>query len=165
MPPNATPRLRFREMSPDDLDEMADLLGDPQVMEYYPRPKDREETATWINWNQRNYAQYGHGLWIIETHDGEFIGDCGLTWQTVNEAAALEVGFHVKASAQNLGFAAEAATACRDFASSHALASRLVAIIHHDNRPSQRVAAKIGMHRDRTLTHSSPIHLVYAMDL
>ncbi|MGO2646757.1 MAG: GNAT family N-acetyltransferase [Brevibacterium aurantiacum] len=109
MPPNATPRLRFREMSPDDLDEMADLLGDPRVMEYYPRPKDREEAAGWINWNQRNYAEYGHGLWVIETHDGEFIGDCGLTWQKVNEAAALEVGFHVKASAQNLGFAAEAA--------------------------------------------------------
>ncbi len=152
-------------MSPDDLDEMADLLGDPQVMEYYPHPKDREEAARWINWNQRSYAADGLGLWVIETHDGEFIGDCGLTWQTVNESPALEIGFHVKASAQNLGFATEAAASCRDFASSHVLASRLVAIIHHNNRHSQRVAAKIGMHRDRTLTHSSPIHLVYARDL
>lgn len=165
MPPNATPRLRFREMSTDDLDEMAGLLGDPRVMEYYPHPKNRTEAAGWIDWNVRNYAEYGHGLWVIETHAGEFIGDCGLTWQKVDETPALEVGFHVAQSAQGFGYATEAALACRDFASSHALASRLVSIIHRDNRPSQRVAEKIGMNPDRTLTHSSPVHLVYAMDL
>lgn len=49
-------------MSTDDLDEMADLLGDPRVMEYYPHPKDRAEAAGWIIWNQRNYAAYEHGL-------------------------------------------------------------------------------------------------------
>ncbi|MDN5587089.1 MAG: GNAT family N-acetyltransferase [Brevibacterium sp.] len=152
-------------MSTDDLDEMAGLLGDPRVMEYYPHPKNRTEAAGWIDWNVRNYAEYGHGLWVIETHAGEFIGDCGLTWQKVDETPALEVGFHVAQSAQGFGYATEAALACRDFASSHALASRLVSIIHRDNRPSQRVAEKIGMNPERTLTHSSPVHLVYAMDL
>jgi pimeloyl-ACP methyl ester carboxylesterase len=34
-------RLTFREMSLDDLDDMALLLGDPEVMTYYPRPKVR----------------------------------------------------------------------------------------------------------------------------
>jgi RimJ/RimL family protein N-acetyltransferase len=36
MPPD-TDRLTFREMTPGDLDDMAALLGDPDVMTYYPR--------------------------------------------------------------------------------------------------------------------------------
>ena len=113
-----------------DLDDMADLLGDPRVMEYYPHPKNRREAASWIDWNRRNYAQYGHGLWIIETLDQDFIGDCGLTWQTVNEAPELEVGYRVKTSAQGLGYATEAAAVCRDYARSRALSSRLVSCPH-----------------------------------
>jgi len=31
-------RLTFRDMTPDDLDDLALLLGDPEVMTYYPRP-------------------------------------------------------------------------------------------------------------------------------
>lgn len=165
MQPNATSRLRFREMSSDDLDEMGDLLGDPRVMEYYPQPKDREAAATWIEWNQRNYATHGYGLWIIEDNDGKFIGDCGLTWQKLEDSIELEVGYHVKSSAHGRGFAAEAAAACRDFARSRALASRLVAIVHQDNRASQRVAEKIGMGIDPRLNHSSSLHIVHAMDL
>jgi Acetyltransferase (GNAT) domain len=41
-------RLTFREMTPDDLDDIALLLGDPDVMTYYPRPKTRDEAAYWI---------------------------------------------------------------------------------------------------------------------
>src|ERR1700754_4408129 len=33
-PPEPTPRLAFREMTPDDLDDMAALLGDSDVMRY-----------------------------------------------------------------------------------------------------------------------------------
>lgn len=33
----------------------------------------------WIEWNRRNYTEHGFGLWVIETHGGEFVGDCGLT--------------------------------------------------------------------------------------
>ncbi|WP_181026379.1 GNAT family N-acetyltransferase [Rathayibacter tritici] len=42
MLPSATARLRFREMTDADLPLMADLLGDPVVMQYYPAPKSRE---------------------------------------------------------------------------------------------------------------------------
>ena len=54
MPPPPTARLRFRAMTDDDLDAMADLLGDPVVMTYYPAPKTRAEAQAWIEWNQRN---------------------------------------------------------------------------------------------------------------
>jgi RimJ/RimL family protein N-acetyltransferase len=128
-------------MSMTDLDDMASMLGDPKVMEFYPVPKDRDEAAAWIGWNVRNYAEHGFGLWIVETHDGEFIGDSGLTWQTVNGVPLLEVGYHVRTAAQGKGFATEAALACRDH------------------------ARRLGMRQDPSLRHASPIHEVFSIRL
>ena len=142
-----TVRLTFREMNTGDLGEMAALLGDPDVMTYYPRPKTRQEAAQWIDWNRRLYRTRGYGLWLLATADGEFAGDCGLTPQVVDCVTELEVGYHVRRALQGRGYATEAAAACRDFARTVLGASRLVAIIHPDNRPSQRVAEKIGLSR------------------
>ncbi len=147
MLPGPSARLRFREMTPADLNDLADLLGDPQVMEFYPAPKSRDDAAQWIAWNQENYAIHGFGLWIIETHAGQFVGDCGLTWQEVNGVRMLEVGYHVRAVLHGQGYATEAATVCRDFARTELDAAELVAIIHPDNTASERVAQKIGMTR------------------
>ncbi|WP_443074781.1 GNAT family N-acetyltransferase [Streptomyces sp. NBC_01431] len=57
--PPPTPRLAFRQMAEDDLDDMAALLGDPTVMRYHPRPKSRQEALAWIDWNQRLHRQEG----------------------------------------------------------------------------------------------------------
>ncbi|MCJ1704565.1 GNAT family N-acetyltransferase [Rathayibacter sp. VKM Ac-2926] len=145
MLPFDTARLRFREMTAADVDLLAGLLGDAEVMRYYPASKTRAEAADWIAWNRRNYERDGFGLWIIETTDREFVGDCGLTWQGVNGVPELEVGYHVRSSLQGRGYATEAATACLELARRCGLAERLVAIIHPENSASQRVAEKIGL--------------------
>ena len=145
MIPPPTERLRFREMTDADLDHMADLLGDPDVMRHYPRPKTRDEALGWIRWNERNYAEHGYGLWIVESHTGEFIGDCGLTWQQVDGQQILEVGYHTARTMQGRGYASEAARACVDLATGTIGESRVVAIINPENTPSRRVAEKIGL--------------------
>ncbi|MCS5734117.1 GNAT family N-acetyltransferase [Herbiconiux daphne] len=104
-------------------------------------------SGQWIEWNLRNYATQGYGLWIVETSDGEFVGDCGLTWQVAGGRRVLEVGYHVLPGQQGLGYATEAAAACRDLARELELAPELVAIIHPQNTASGRVAEKIGMRR------------------
>jgi RimJ/RimL family protein N-acetyltransferase len=162
MPPD-TARLTFREMDANDLDDMAALLGDPDVMTYYPRPKTRPEAAQWIDWNRRLYRTRGYGLWLLATADGEFAGDCGLTPQVVDGVTELEVGYHVRPALQGRGYATEAAAACRDFARTVLGASRLIAIIHPDNRPSQRVAEKIGLRPEkRSLVHGGREAIIYA---
>lgn len=138
-------RLNFRNMTDDDLDDMAQLLGDPDVMAFYPRPRTVSEAQAWIDWNKANYEMYGYGLWIIETTSGVFLGDCGLTWQSVNGRPELEVGYHVRPTMQGRGYATEAAAACRDFARDVLRHDHLVAIIHPKNDASRRVAEKIGL--------------------
>ena len=140
-------------MTDDDLAEIAALLGDPEVMAFYASPKSRAEAQRWIDWNVANYTTHGYGLWIIETHTGEFVGDCGLTWQLVDGHRELEVGYHVRHDLQGQGYATEAAQACRAFAARLG-EPHLVAIIHPDNIPSQRVAQKIGLTLESTSADS-----------
>ena len=155
-PPAPTQRLGFQEMTEDDLDDMAALLGDPNVMRHYPSPKTREEALAWIEWNQRLYRQEGFGLWLVTLRaTGEFVGDCGLTLQVVEGVTDLEVGYHVRADLQGNGYATEAAAACRDHARTVVEAKRLIAIIAPDNQPSQRVAEKIGLPFERDATSRS----------
>jgi RimJ/RimL family protein N-acetyltransferase len=148
--PPPTPRLAFREMTLDDLDDMAALLGDPEVMRYYPHPKGRDEALAWIMWNQRLYREHGFGLWLLTLRDGgEFVGDCGLTPQHVDGVTEVEVGYHVRAVLQGRGLATEAAAACRGYAHDVLGADRLIAIIDPRNQPSQRVAEKVGLVLER----------------
>jgi len=159
-------RLMFREMSPDDLDDVALLLGDPEVMTYYPRPKTRAEAAQWIEWNRGLYRAHGYGLWLLTAADVGFVGDCGLTPQVVDGVTELEVGYHVLPALQGRGYATEAAAAARDFARDVLGATRLIAIIHPDNWPSQRVAEKIGLRPEkRTTVHGGRDSVIYAAAL
>ncbi|MEO3794774.1 GNAT family N-acetyltransferase [Nonomuraea sp. B10E15] len=164
--PGPTQRLSFREMTGEDLDDMAALLGDPEVMRYYPRPKTREEASGWIEGNQRLYRKYGHGLWLITLRDiGEFVGNCGLTPQDVEGTVHIEIGYLVRAELQGNGYATEAAAACRDYARDVLHLDKLIAIINPDNVPSQRVAEKLGLSLERHATYNERQQRIYVGNL
>ena len=65
MLPSPTPRLRFREMTDDDLDEMTAVLGAPDPARPERRQRTREDAERWIAWNIQNYAEHGtaSGSW------------------------------------------------------------------------------------------------------
>jgi RimJ/RimL family protein N-acetyltransferase len=119
--------------------------------------------AEWIEWNVANYAVHGFGLWIIETHAGEFLGDCGLTMQEIDGQSCVESGWHVRSDLRRQGFAAEAAFSVREAARDAGI-GHLVAIIRPENVASQGVARKIGMSLEREVDKCGPA-LVFGMDL
>lgn len=47
--------------------------------------------------------------------EGQFAGDCGLTYQDVEGLRELEIGYHVIERECGTGYATEAARACLDF--------------------------------------------------
>jgi RimJ/RimL family protein N-acetyltransferase len=84
----------------------------------------------------------------------------------VDGVTELEVGYHVLPEFQGLGYATEAAAASRDFARAVLGARRLIAIIHPDNKPSQRVAEKIGLRPEkRAAGHGGRESVIYAAAL
>ena len=110
-------------------------------MTYYPRPKTRRRRPSGSTGTAACTARACYGLWLLATADGDFAGELRSHPQVVDGVTELEVGYHVRAwPLQGRGYATEAAAACRDYARTALGASRLIAIIHPDNRPSQRVA-------------------------
>jgi RimJ/RimL family protein N-acetyltransferase len=86
----------------------------------------------------------------------------GLTVQNVEGAAHVEIGYLVRADLQGNGYATEAATACRDHARDVLRLDRLIAIINPANRPSQRVAEKLGLALERSATWNDQKVSIYA---
>lgn len=153
MLPLPTSRLRFREMTDSDLPDIASLdLGGSRG------------PAGWIAWNRRNYEEHGFGLWVVETHDGGFVGDCGLTLQEVEGTWLVEVGWHVRPDLRRQGYATEAAESVKNAARAVGV-EHLIAIIRPDNTPLQRVAAKIGLVLEREVEKRGGPALVFGADL
>jgi RimJ/RimL family protein N-acetyltransferase len=159
-----TERLRLRRLTWDDLDDLAAILGDPDVMRYYRKPFGRVETRGWIRWNLDLYTDHGFGLWaVILKENGMFVGDCGLTIQVVDGEEEVEVGYHVKKMSWGHGLATEAAAACRDYAFDVLGRDRLIAIIDPENAASRRVAEKIGMTVEKQVVRHDRRQLIYSM--
>ncbi|MBL9117637.1 MAG: GNAT family N-acetyltransferase [Verrucomicrobiaceae bacterium] len=170
-----TEQLQLRQMTLDDVPALLKVFGDADAMRFYPTPFDEARTREWVNWNRRSYETRGHGLWaLIQRSTGEVIGDCGLVSQEVDGSPEIEVGYHVRRDLWGKGLATEAAQACIDHGLTGFSFRRFVSLIHPQNVPSRRVAAKIGMtlrretewkgkatciygiERGRILAHASP---------
>jgi len=161
-----TNRLLLRELTHDDLDDLAGVLGDPEAMTHYPQVKSREESLAWIDWNIELYKTVGYGLWaVIDKKTGACLGDCGITPQKVGTEEKPEIGFHIRRAAWGQGYATEAASACRELARSKFELDHLVAIIDPANVPSQRVAQKMGMSFSRDINKSNKRQRLYAINL
>jgi RimJ/RimL family protein N-acetyltransferase len=153
-------------MTDADLDDYADLISDEEVMKYYPKPRERSEAQGWIDAQKRRYRAHGFGLWTLTLREtGEFVGDCGLTVQTVDGVDEVEIGYHLHVRFQGRGYATEAATACRDLARDQLSVRRLIAIIVPANIPSQRVAQKIGLTLEKRADVFGGEKLIYAGNL
>ena len=164
MLPESTERLRFRRMTMSDLDDVTAMLLDFDPMRGDRPPSNRDDAVRWVEWQERNYAEHDFGLWVVETHDGAFIGDCGLTVQDVEGTPHVEVGYHLLADRRRLGYATEAARAVRDCAAAHGV-EHLVALIRPDNIASQGVARNLGMELERTAYVHGGDALVFGMRL
>src|SRR5262245_630006 len=159
-----TARFLLREMEASDLDFLAGLLSDPQVMRHYPKIYTREEAAGWLERTRVRYAQHGHGLWLVEDRASrEPLGQVGLCEQQVEGRAELEIGYMVASAHWKRGIASEAAAACRDHAFRVLHRDRVISLIRPDNMPSQAVARKIGMQPEKTVVHWELPHLVFSL--
>ena len=111
-----TERLLLRKYTMSDFDALYEIMSDPETMQHYPAPFDKERTEKWILWNLDNYEKYGFGLWaVVLKETNEFIGDCGITLQNIDGEMLPEIGYHINKKYWRRGYAKEAARAVRDW--------------------------------------------------
>jgi len=159
-----TEHLKFRELTPDDLDFMAEMLADAEVMRYYPKRLTRDLSAEWIDRQMARYKTDGYGLWLAtEKATGTKVGQIGLVKQTVNGAEECEVGYLLHRTFWRRGYATEGALACRDYAFKTLHKPRVISLVRPENLPSHGVAKNLGMEIAGRAPHGGYEHLVFAV--
>jgi RimJ/RimL family protein N-acetyltransferase len=160
-----TPRLRLREMVPDDIGFIATMLADPEVTRYYERTFTRADAEAWLGRQRTRYAQDGHGLWLVlERDSGNPIGQVGLAMQEVEDRRQAEIGWLLHRPFWGKGYATEAGAATRDAAFARWRYPEVISLIRPVNEPSRRVAERIGMKpRGHVLFHGFE-HIMFAVE-
>lgn len=163
-----TARTYLREMTKADRPDLCEILQDATTMYAYEHAFSDAEVDAWLAKQQKNYRFYGYGLWaLINKSDNSFLGQVGLTLQETGQGLAIETGYLLKRRYWGQGYATEGATACKEYAFQYLSAPKVVAIIRDNNFASQRVAERLGMHKEGILIkhyyHIDMPHFVYAI--
>jgi RimJ/RimL family protein N-acetyltransferase len=151
VPTVVTERLVLRCWQPPDLAPYAAMNGDPETMTHLHGSIDFAATERLVTHLIGMWHLRGFGMWALELReDGSFAGRAGL-YQAA-EWPAPEVAWSVRRDLWNRGLATEAGAAAVDFGFAAAGLDRLITLPSPANRPSVRVAEKLGFIFDRIAT-------------
>lgn len=145
-----TERLNLRNWRPDDLDHLASMNIDDEVMRYFPDRPDHKQSAAMLARVIANMERHGFGFWALERSDDHaFVGFAGLARPAFHThfTPCVEVGWRLARSAWRHGYATEAGRASLAFAFDRLGLDEIVSMAVVDNLPSRRVMERLGMTR------------------
>jgi RimJ/RimL family protein N-acetyltransferase len=148
-----TSRLRLRPWSPADRSAVERMSTDPVMMRYITSGRiwSREEVDGFFDRQKANLETYGFCLGALVLKDnGEVVGISGL--QPLDIPGEIELGWWVWKDYWGRGYATEAAREVIRFGFETAGLRRLVAVIDPPNIASIRVAEKLGLRFERTMS-------------
>jgi [ribosomal protein S5]-alanine N-acetyltransferase len=159
-----TPRTFMRDILGNDADFLLQMMGDPEVMRFYPKPADAKDVREFIDRMRASYRNDGCGLWlVVDRESGEPLGRVGLLRQHVNGVDEFEIGYMIHRPFWRRGLATEAARAVREYAFAERKLPRVISLIRPENLPSQGVARKLGMDIVDSWQHGGLEHHVFAV--
>ena len=139
-----TARLRLRRFRPEDLDALAALFADPDVMRHVAdgKPAGRQVAEKAIASIIEHWRRHGFGRWAVaDKQTGEFVGYGGL--RSLFDMP--EVVYHLATAHWGKGLATELARASLNYGFAERGFERIVAIAKPGNAASIHVMEKIGM--------------------
>ena len=182
-----TKRLILRHFTPDDLDDLAAIYADADVMRFIGdgSVKTREQTAAMMEfaftdnrhaWTPQTLERLPQlaraierdahfSLWAtVYKPDNRLIGRCGLLAWDLDGRKETEVGYVLAKAYWARGLATEAARAIREYGFEKLGFDRLASVIQPANLASQNVARKNGMRCEKRLEHKGIPIDVYVID-
>lgn len=147
-----TDRLILRGWRDDDLDALAAINADPEVMRYIMdgSVRDRLQSADNLQKMIANWEERGYGLFAVEVRETRvLIGWAGLAVPAFlpEVMPAVEIGWRLARGSWGHGYATEAATAAMRFGFLDRGLDRIISIRHVENVRSARVMEKLSLER------------------
>jgi [ribosomal protein S5]-alanine N-acetyltransferase len=164
-------RLRLRRIDASDLEFLTRIHAEPDVARYLGDgiPRSPSSTQSWFEDIQNSYAKAQLGqLMVIRKIDGQRLGRCGLSDAVIERVEPLgilrrgwlfrahapkdieveplpELGYTFDRDAWGQGYASEAAATVYQYAKTTLTYTKVMSVIHTDNKASRAVALKFGV--------------------
>lgn len=148
-----TKRLRLRMFTMNDVDALAPIFGDAEVVKHLGtgEPVAREETRLALETILRHWEQHGFGRWAaVYKPTRRLIGYGGLR----SFDGQPELVYLLAKPYWGRGLATEMAQACLRFGFERRKFKRIIALTKVANAASRRVLEKIGMRFEETVNIS-----------
>ena len=143
-------RLLFREINEKDITEVMELRGNPETMQFIPRPlvTNEEEALAHIN-NILSKKEESDAInWVItEKGSDSLIGIIGF-FRTQHENFRSELGYMILPQHNNKGYVTEAVRTVLNFGFNTLNLNSVNAIIDPNNMASSRVLEKNGFRKE-----------------
>ena len=145
-----TDRLILRTQEESDLDAIDQMQSSPEVMKYVGEGKiiSREITEKsikfWIKYGEeKRYSSWA----IVEKSTGKLIGKCGLC--ELKDKSDIELFYMLAKDSWGRGYATEISKAVLKYGQEELGLNRIVALVYPENKVSQKVIEKMGMHYEK----------------
>ncbi len=148
-----TERLTLRKHKLEDLYQIRELLGDPEVMKYSgldtsKNMKNADEELQWF----KDLDEGKTGIrWIITLKDeDQYIGDLGFL-EIDHDNRRAEISYKLSRNHWNKGLTTEALKAVLSYGFTELALNRVTALVHTENKASRHVLKKLGFTVEGTL--------------
>lgn len=166
IPTLETERLRLRPFRRGDLEDYAALNADPEVLRYLgggASPWDRGRSWRHMAFLMGHWQLGGAGMWVVEHREtGSFVGTVGFA--APDGWPGFELAWILARRWWGQGLATEAAREALGYAFEILKKDRVISLIHPENRPSIRVAERIGERLLSRIDHIGREMLCYGLD-
>lgn len=149
-------RLGFRNWKDSDLESLAKMNANPEVMEFFPSTVSRADTAKFIERMQNEYDQYGFCYFAVDLlTSNEFIGFIGLSNKDFEAdfTPCVDIGWRIDPEHWYKGYATEGAKASLSYGFDQMALKSIVSMAPKINKKSIAVMKKIGMHFESKFEH------------
>lgn len=158
-----TERLLLRQFCVDDLDALAAIGADLEVMEFLGPPMSRRDAWRAMAMVLGHWDLRGYGSWAVEERaTGQLLGRIGL--YNPEGWPGLEVGWTLARAAWGRGYATEGARASLDYAFDTLGADHVISVIDPDNTRSLAVAERLGERYERMWDLDGNQVAIYGID-
>ena len=143
-----TPRLFLRSWRQSDLEPLAEINADAEVMKYFPKILSRQESDALVERIEKHHQAHGFGLWAVEERlTGVFIGLIGLSVPKFQAhfTPTVEVGWRLARKFWGQGYATEGAKRAISYGFKDLGLSEIVSFTAKSNLRSIAVMKRLGM--------------------